>query len=181
MSPSYAPGKVSRSPHTLTPVTSIFWPFSIQPTALEFLSWEISRHSMQRHRWQHGPTPCARWLTLVTPEVSCALFPMMLCCCWGQVCEPPRRTQHMFSLEPTDSEDWNSGLETPAEERLTQSYWPAEKRERCESGGHWYFERAVRCMRAWVGPQVKGLVPRGVPLSKGTYRAGGVTSTNEGK
>lgn len=61
MSPSYAPGKVSRSPHTLTPVTSIFWPFSIQPTALEFLSWEISRHSLQRHRWQHGPTPRARW------------------------------------------------------------------------------------------------------------------------
>lgn len=129
----------------------------------------------QMATWPHSPMLAG--LTLVIPEVSCALFPMMLCCCWGQVCEPPRRTQHMFSLEPTDSEDWNSGLETPAEEHLTQSYWPAEKREM------W----VRRTLQPWKSSHVceglsrspgEGLVPRGVPLSKGPYRAGGVASTN---
>jgi hypothetical protein len=94
--------------------------------------------------------PLPQGLTLATPAVWCALFPMMLCCCWGQVCEPQRRTQHMFFLELTDSEDWNSGLETPAEEHLTQSYWPVEKREKRQPGGNWSFKRTIPFPRAWV-------------------------------
>lgn len=131
VSPSYAPGKVSRSSHTLAPVISFFWSFSFS-TALEFwgeTSAEILCRDMDGDMCL-CPAPTLDGLTLVTPAVSCALFPMMLCCCWGQVCEPQRRTQHMFFLKLTDSEDWNSGWGTPAEEHLTRSYWPAEKRER---------------------------------------------------
>lgn len=57
MSPSYAPGKVSGSPHTLVPVVSFFWSYSFS-TALEFLRGKISRNALQRHGWQHAPVPC---------------------------------------------------------------------------------------------------------------------------
>lgn len=63
-------------------------------------------------------------LTQVTPAGLCGLFPRKLCCCWAQVCGHQRRTQHTFSLERTNWEDWNSSLETPSGERWTQFYWP---------------------------------------------------------
>lgn len=75
-------------------------------------------------------------LTLVTPAGLCGLSPRKLCCCWAQVCEPQRKSQHTFALKRTNWEGWSSSLETPSGERWTQFYWPkwgGKKRERKKS------------------------------------------------
>lgn len=36
----------------------------------------------------------------------------------------------MFFLKLTNSEGWNSGLETPTGEHLTQFYWPTEEKKK---------------------------------------------------